>query len=656
MRIGSRWRGTFCVALVAAAALALVPASASATGCSLTLTSGRYEIRTAADLQGITSCPMSGTYVLLNDIALDPTATENIAPIPVSGSFQGTFDGNGKTISGMRISRPASSQVGLFRAISSATIRDVTFRDARVSARDNAGVIVGYAGASTLSGIVLDDVRVSGSTVLGGVIGATNGATRVTGVQMTASQVQGTGSAVGGVVGSIFAMSGNPAIVNADIEATVTGTQNVGGIAGMAAYDLFGTLEFTIEDSTIRGTTSGTANVGGALGLTGGGCGGICRTQIRRVASLGAVTSTTGAAGGILGGTNYTCDPDEPTCQYQTPIANAFARGAVTGSVRGGLVGAVSGSTAGRTLAISTSYATGLVTASGGGTPGALIGSGATATGVSVATTFWNPTDSDATSTVGTQSTAAAMRTITPYTGAGWTIADGWASAASNPTRIWGICDANAGLPFLIRSYSADPCTPPCPLTPVAGRYEIRTAADLRGVVLCPLNGNYALMNDIALDSTVDDNAGPIGREATGRFTGSFDGGDHEISGLRQSSANPERLGLFGTTDGATIMNLTLRDVRLSSANAAVGAVVGMGFGTSLNHIVVRDAELTVTGDGPVGGVVGQLAGGYVGDASAEDLTLAATRPGGIVGAASITGTSMRIERVRADLSAAGRG
>ena len=89
----------------------------------------------------------------------------------------------------------------------------------------------------------------------------------------------------------------------------------------------------------------------------------------------------------------------------------------------------------------------------------------------------------------------------------------------------------------------------------------------------------------------------PIGRDAGRPFEGSFDGGDHTISGL-DIDTDAEFVGLFGYSIGA-ISSIVIKDSTIRGGDAA-GAIVG--FGTVENCI----SFASVTGKNRVGGIVGE--------------------------------------------------
>ena len=174
--------------------------------------------------------------------------------------------------------------------------------------------------------------------------------------------------------------------------------------------------------------------VGGLVGLVDGGA------TIEESAALGDVIAASGGrryVGGLVGDLNG------------GSIEDSYALGDVTaGQDVGGLVGAAPITTVART------YALGTIT--GSTDVGALIGRVVSG----VAASLWNPTDAGiSTGVAGTESTSAAMRTITPYVDASWAIVEGWTAPVED---VWGRCDrVNDGAPHLLWEYDTDPCSEP---------------------------------------------------------------------------------------------------------------------------------------------------------------------------------------------------
>ena len=112
-----------------------------------------FEISTAEELAGLAKLVNLGntfsgkTVVLIKDIDLE---NKEWTPIGKSleKSFQGTFEGGGRTISYLKVTR-TNENVGLFGYVADAEIRNLTVTDADISGSQNVGGIAGNAGAGT---------------------------------------------------------------------------------------------------------------------------------------------------------------------------------------------------------------------------------------------------------------------------------------------------------------------------------------------------------------------------------------------------------------------------------------------------------------------------------------------------------------------------
>ena len=132
----------------------------------------------------------SGTYFKLGaDITYshttdwdDATSTENnflAIGNPSDGNntkFAGKFDGCNHTVSGIRIYYPNESNQGLFGSILSATVKNVTVTDTRITGKNNIGGIVGTSQSSDVdnchvSATVAIHAVVNSSQSHGGIVG-----------------------------------------------------------------------------------------------------------------------------------------------------------------------------------------------------------------------------------------------------------------------------------------------------------------------------------------------------------------------------------------------------------------------------------------------------------------------------------------------------
>ena len=159
---------------------------------------------------------------------------------------------------------------------------------------------------------------------------------------------------------------------------------------------------------------------------------------------------------------------------------------------------------------------------------------------------------------------------------------------------------------------------------------------------------NKAVQNDLTLnctltaDITLTGEWTPIGTDYRNSYTGTFDGGNHTISGLTVKGSD-ENAGLFGYIgkDGGTVKNVVLKDVQITSNNqyANVGGMAGINNGTIENCSVSGGS---VSGTTFAGGVVGSQWGGSITGCNSSATVKGVIFAGGIAGetnsGASLTG------------------
>ncbi|MGN1202870.1 MAG: hypothetical protein ACI4RF_06195, partial [Eubacterium sp.] len=179
-------------------------------------------IQLATDVNGGET--YQGTYFKVSDDATDPivlSSTEGFSPIGTeSNKFNGTFDGNDKTVE-LDLELSEMSDVGLF----------------------------GYCDSKSVIKNVTTTGTVAGSVDIGGIAGRTAG-----NVINCRNEAVVTGeNVVGGIAGRT---AGN--VINCHNEAAVTGNDSVGGIVGCSG-------DYVINCSN-SGKVSGSAYVGGIVG------------------------------------------------------------------------------------------------------------------------------------------------------------------------------------------------------------------------------------------------------------------------------------------------------------------------------------------------------------------------------------------------------
>ena len=215
------------------------------------------------------------------------TNTTELSWTPIGNSYdnryQGTFDGNGKTISNLYINA-TSNYTGFFGYADAGSIKNITFDNAKVKSTGdyNFGILAGNAGSSIIENIkTLTNCSVEGEDYVGGIAGVANGNISNCENRATVKGIR----YLGGVVAAYFGNS----ITSCANYGVVTGSgESVGGIAG---YFNSG----TIQNSANYGDVTGTDNVGNLIGLAE-------ECNLNNVLGTGNVTATSAKLAGLLVG------------------------------------------------------------------------------------------------------------------------------------------------------------------------------------------------------------------------------------------------------------------------------------------------------------------------------------------------------------------
>ena len=207
-----------------------------------------------------------------------------------SNKYQGTFDGNGKTISNLYIINAASEHLGFFGYAEKGSIKNITFDNAKVKSTGDhcTGILVGFEKLCIIENIkTLANCSVEGKEQVGGIAGMASGDI---GNCENHAKVNGA-NVVGGIVGNYW--QSVKSIISCANYGVVTGTgKEVGGIAGY--FD-----SGTIQNCANYGDVTGTNYVGNLIGN-----GYIC--NLNNVLGTGNViaTSDTERAGLLVGHIN----------------------------------------------------------------------------------------------------------------------------------------------------------------------------------------------------------------------------------------------------------------------------------------------------------------------------------------------------------------
>ena len=205
---------------------------------------------------------------------------EELSWVPIGNDakkYQGTFDGNGKTITNLYINAIKENMgIGFFGYTLQSKIKNLTFENANVTnTYSHTGVLVGYAGyGSTLQNIKISNTcQMKGGTFTGGIAGLLDGNAYNC---VNYATVQGT-QYIGGLCGD-YSRTGNSMTACANYGNVTASSLGVGGLVGN--FD-----SGTIQDCANYGDVKGTESVAGMAGS-------VYTGKIKNVFSYGNVSAT----------------------------------------------------------------------------------------------------------------------------------------------------------------------------------------------------------------------------------------------------------------------------------------------------------------------------------------------------------------------------
>ena len=233
-----------------------VPVSRSARsgGAALALAEG-----TVSSAEEFAAMDASGSYTLTKDI---------IVTEPYASDFSGTFDGDGHTVT-LNITA-STANVGLFSKLAGgAVVKNViTAGSVTTTGKKCVAGIAGYATDNVKIENCKNTASITGNKNVGGILGeAYNNEESISvGIKNCANEgaVNGTGSAVGGIVGK---MEGQNSIIDCYNRGNITGFNNYAGIVGQSTGALVATIKncYSVGAVTAYGasTNAGYALIGG---------------------------------------------------------------------------------------------------------------------------------------------------------------------------------------------------------------------------------------------------------------------------------------------------------------------------------------------------------------------------------------------------------
>ena len=238
-----------------------------------------YQIATADDLKAFRDKVNGGATtacaILTADITLDKS--ETWTPIGSSkNKYNGTFDGQGYTISGLNVNETGSNEAGLFgdtaQSNTSPVIKNLTIADSSfVTARGYAGGVAGYGGGVFENCHTEASVTVQGGKYAGGIIGSYKG----TGITAELSMIQCSNRATvkavngfGGFAGGLIGQAEHPLKLENSFNAGVVSskpsgqTPTAGGLVVSVSCATTLVNVYNVGDVSV----SGGANVAGLVG------------------------------------------------------------------------------------------------------------------------------------------------------------------------------------------------------------------------------------------------------------------------------------------------------------------------------------------------------------------------------------------------------
>jgi len=270
----------------------------------------------------VTNGGLNNKYILINDI--DLTSGSGFEASVINGLFEGTFNGNGHTLSNLIINASSVNNIGLFKQINGATISHVNLSGFAISGQNKVGNLVGEVsgGNNEISHVHVVNATLSGVADVGGIVGRSNSSNLTLASITQYGSVVGSDERIGGIIGNSYTQSSGKSIniTNTFNYGTIRGTSIVGGLIG---------------------NLSGTSNT-----LT-----------INASSNFGNVQGNGYDVGGIIGNVNYSNTNHDVTFRNVANLGDVSTTSTDDSHKVGGLIGSNSG-----TFTIENAYNTGLVT------------------------------------------------------------------------------------------------------------------------------------------------------------------------------------------------------------------------------------------------------------------------------------------------------
>ena len=510
--------------------------------------------------------------IVLNDSVLNADGSLRGTPAriwePIGNSnyyFNGEFDGQGHTISGVYING-SNSYVGLFGYIGNGTVKNVTLADSYIKGKQYVGGICGYISGAAQINNCLNAATVysgyNGDGYTGGICGYMNNSSAVISGCTNTGFISVYGWTVGGICG--YQSNGtttnchNSGRIYADAGNSTNNSSNVGGIVG---YLWNWTL---VENSYNTGSVEGKGYyVGGIAGFVYG--------RINNCYNIGAVTASSNV--GAIYGYNWSAS-----------TSNNYALSGSAVNNNGG------------TFYPATDFASGKI---------AYLLNGSVSGG-----TVWRQTlGTDAYPTLDTASLVVYTSAPCPYSNNSNGIAE---HDFEEATGFCTHCGAGTA-PELVDGWYE--------ISKAAHLYWLADTVNNHGYT----SAKARLVADIVVnDSVLDADGNPTGAlfrswtpigTTSYYYQGTFDGQNHTVSGLyfNNTSSNNypsggQFIGLFGYTHNAQISNVGVIDTYFNGYRYIGGIIGWVYYNTTItNCYSAATLSATNTSDNYLGGIAGGI-------------------------------------------------
>jgi hypothetical protein len=297
-----------------------------------------------------------GTVTLANNIDLSAYGSsfnggKGWIPIGTTGVsyeydlFSGTFDGNGKKITGLYINDTSLNAVGLFAVIDNGNVKNLGVEDVNIIGNNCVGGIVGFV--RNYSDLTITNCYSTGNVSgIGDYVGGVVGGTGSFYCRLTISNCYFTGNVSGSdLVGGVLGYLNQGTVTDCYFKGNVSGSGAVGGVVGQANN--------IVSNCYSTGDVSGSGNVGGVVGYAG------YAGTITNCYSTGNISGS-GDVGGVVGYGNTVTDCYSTGNVSGNSSINKYSQGNDNYTYRYyGHVGGVVGRTGGDSTVVSNCYSTG---------------------------------------------------------------------------------------------------------------------------------------------------------------------------------------------------------------------------------------------------------------------------------------------------------